>query len=403
MKKFNPITLAITIASIVGFVIAPQPNLAQNNHEKIVLKTTTQQAQQLPSISNEAGRELIQKLRQCMVGVLPNQQQASIEDLQVASMECTMKVIMLNPDGTFRSDSGDLMKLLLMTTGATLPTTSSQGQASIGIQQLPNSQVFTLPVTVGGMRRNFLLDTGASNSILASQVARQIGLAGTAIPNELLSYFVVGNDCSNVNATFHNLPPLMVDRARVEGMTGMGLPETAIPGNLSGVLGLDFLKSFDAIVDPQSLRLQLLPPSPSVAGAIPLVGRLGVMIAEVKINDRGPFLFLLDTGADLMVISDRLARELSIDVARAEVEEVLGFCGTETARKTKLNRVGLQQHEVAGLDAVILQHQVLDLLGVDGIVGQNFLTRYRQHWRFGEANALGFPEEGSLVLTPLRN
>jgi hypothetical protein len=49
----------------------------------------------------------------------------------------------------------------------------------------------------------------------------------------------------------------------------------------------------------------------------------------------------------------------------------------------------------------VLNNELLDLLGVDGIVWQNYLNQYQQHWRFGEPNSLGFPEAGSLTLKPL--
>ncbi|NJK28515.1 MAG: hypothetical protein HC925_08790 [Coleofasciculaceae cyanobacterium SM2_3_26] len=85
-----------------------------------------------------------------------------------------------------------------------------------------------------------LLDTGASNSILSSQVAQEAGLQGTSLSSSFLAYFVVGDDCSNVNPAIHQLPPLAIQQANVSGLMGMELPQTAIPGNLSGVLGLDF-------------------------------------------------------------------------------------------------------------------------------------------------------------------
>ena len=130
---------------------------------------------------------------------------------------------------------------------------------------------------------------------------------------------------------------------------------------------------------------------------------MGVMLGEVKINGKGPFLFLLDTGADLMVLSQNLANELGVDLANTEKIDVLGFCGTEIAQKTKLDTVSLQQYEVSQLDRIIIDNQVLDLIGIDGIIGQNFLNRYQQHWRFDKSNKLGFPETGSLLLTPLEN
>jgi predicted aspartyl protease len=358
--------------------------------------------QQPPSTPNSLGQELLQQLVGCLQEKISTPQQPSTEALQAASMQCVFKVVMLAPDGSIRPDASDRLTALVRTTGITLPKPSGQGQASVQLQRLPDSQVFTVPVTLGGQSQTFLFDTGASNSIVDSQIAKQLGLAGTPIPKDLLEYMVVGKNCSDVNATVHNLPVLAVEAARVEGINGMGLPKTALVGNSSGVLGLDFLNSFDVVLNPKTLQLQLLPPSSPIADAIPLKGKLGVMTAQVQINGQGPFTFLVDTGADVMVVSEDLAKRLSLEVTEAKEIEVRGFCGTEMSKPTKLAQVSLQQHQSTNLDAVILGSSVLNVLGVDGIVGQNFLNQYQQHWRFGERNELGFPEEGSLVLSPLR-
>lgn len=395
MKKFNPIKLIISTIGILGLIVTPQPNFTEENY-------ATTHAQTPSSIPSKLSQEVLQELTQCVTEIV-KPTEASLANLQVASMQCTMRVIMLAPDGSFRPDANQRMEALLEITGASIPTTFSQGEGSVKLQKLANSQVFTLPVNVAGETKNFLLDTGASSSILDSQIAQELGLVGTPIPNDLLSYFVVGDNCSNVNAQIHSLPTLKVDAAIVEGIQGMGLANTAIPGNLSGVLGLDFLQKFDVIINPQTLQLKLLPPSGSVAGAIPLKGRMGVMLTEVQINGQGPFIFLLDTGADLMVLSQGLAEQLEIDIVNAEKVDVLGFCGTEIAHKVKLEGVSLLQHQASQLDGVIINNQILDLLGVDGIVGQNFLSRYQQHWRFDEPNKLGFPDGGSLLLTPFND
>ncbi|MGB3509903.1 MAG: retropepsin-like aspartic protease [Microcoleaceae cyanobacterium] len=393
MKKINQIKLVILARGIISLMVKSQPNLTEQKYSKAVAQTPS-------SNPSKLSQEVLQELTKCVTEIV-KPTETSLEALQVASMQCTTRVIMLAPDGSFRPDANQRMEALLEITGASIPKTISQGQAFVALQKLANSQVFTIPVTVAGETKNFLLDTGASNSILDSKIAQKLGLVGTPIPNDLLSYFVVGDDCSNINANIHSLPTLKVDNATVEGIQGMGLPNAAIPGNLSGVLGLDFLHKFDVVVNPQTLELQLLPASSSVAGTIPLVGRMGVMLAKVKINGRGPFIFLLDTGADLMVLSQGLAEKLEIDIVNADKVDVLGFCGTEIAHKVKLEKVSLLQNEVSLLDGVVINNQILDLLGIDGIVGQNFLSRYRQHWRFQKPNKLGFPDGGSLLLTPL--
>lgn len=416
MKLFQTVLTGILLATVCGGADVT----ARHNFDR-TLKTSDFLAQKPAATTSDSGKEILQQLTECVTGKIPNSPQysketskeafeaslkalvAHLEAIKAVSMECVLRVVILAPDGTVRPDADSRMISLLKATGTSLPKSSSQGQASVKLTQIADSKVFTVPVTVGGQKRFFLLDTGASNSILDSQLAQQLGLPGTPIPSDFLAYFVVGNDCSKVKANLHSLPPLAVEAAKVEGLNGMGLSKTAIPGNASGVLGLDFLKGFDVVVNPQALQLQLLPPSTSIAGSIPLTGKLGVMTAQVKINGKGPFTFLLDTGADLIVVSQRLASTLSLDVANAKTVEVRGFCGNESAKQIKLDKVSLLEHEATQLDGVVLENKALDVLGVDGIVGQNFLTRYQQHWRFGKVNELGFPEEGSLVLTPPEN
>lgn len=399
-----------------GLAVKPLPSLAQNHlasaqgaAAKAIIAQNPQPAnppvtppQQPPSAPNNLGKEILQQLVQCISNSLTNPQQPpSKEALEATSMKCVFNVVMLASDGSIRPDANERLSALFKTTGITMPKPTSQGQASVQLQPLPDSRVFTVPVTIAGQSRRFLFDTGASNSIVESQIAQQLGLSGTPIPKQLLEYMVVGDNCSEVKAMLHSLPALTVDAAKVEGISGMGLPKTAIIGNLSGVLGIDFLSGFDVVLNPKTLQLKLLPPSSPSADAIPLQGKLGVMTTQVQINGQGPFTFLLDTGADSMVVSERLAKQLSLDISKAEKVEVRGFCGTEPGKETKLSQVKLQQHQATNINAVILKPGVLDLLGVDGIVGQNFLNQYHQHWRFGELNELGFPEKGSLVLSPL--
>lgn len=409
--KFSGIAVTTLIFVQVSSEVAVKPlpilaekplALAQQNSQPAAPTSLPTPTPQPASAPNSLGKEILQQLIQCMSNSLTNQQQpSSKEALEAISMKCVFNIVMLAPDGSIRPDANERLTALFKTTGITMPKPTSQGQAAVQLQTLPDSRVFSVPVTIAGESRRFLFDTGASNSIVDSQIAQQLGLAGTSIPKELLQYMAVGDKCSEVKATLHSLPALTIDAAKVEGISGMGLPKTAIVGNLSGVLGLDFLSGFDIILNPKTLQLKLLPPSTPNADAIPLQGRLGVMTTQVQINGKGHFTFLLDTGADSMVISERLAQQLSLDISQAEKVDVRGFCGTQPGKEIQLSQVKLQQHQVTNINTIVLGHGVLDLLGVDGIVGQNFLSQYQQHWRFGKLNELGFPENGSLVLSPL--
>jgi predicted aspartyl protease len=378
-------------------------------------------AQEISPTSEPAsnlGQELVQQVRGCVQTKVANSTTKKPE-ISALAMECTYEVVILNKDGSVRVDASDRMSAMFAATGAKVPLPVSKGTSNnIKMGYLAQSRVFTVPVTIGGKINRFLLDTGASASIINSQTAKQLQLPGSPIPGDVLKYMGVGNNCTKVQATIHKLPAITVNSASVSGLNGLGLSPNSIPGKTAGVLGLDFLSQFDLIVNPKQQQLKLLSPSkltkteeasPLQNGsslnksAISLQGKLGAMTVEVKVNGKGPFRFMLDTGADVMVLSQPLAKQLGINNLQAKKTDVQGFCGFEKARIIKVNQFSLQQHQATKLDAVILESDGLfNMLGIQGIVGQNFLNKYQQHWRFGDRSPLGFPSTGSLVLTPIK-
>jgi len=325
--------------------------------------------------------------------------------IQTASTECLMQVVILNRDGSVRANAEARLVSLLQVLGVSVPLPQSTGTGKVPLTHPPDSQVFTLPVTVQSrqksVQQNFLLDTGASATIIGDPVLQQLGLRGTPIPSKLLTYSVVGDDCDRVRVSVLPLPTLKVDRATVKNISGMGL--NPVPAQLAGVLGMDFLSNYNMYLHPQQKLLQLSerrspPPDPDL---LPLTGKLGVMLTPARINDRSPSPFLLDTGADVMVIGESYAKQLGIDLKGAPEIEVMGFCGRETAKRVTLASVQVGSHRLTNLHAVVIQGKVLNLLGVKGLIGQNFLNRYEQHWYFADRNSLGYAPSGFLKLTPI--
>ncbi|WP_019500055.1 retropepsin-like aspartic protease [Pseudanabaena sp. PCC 6802] len=417
-------SIAVTSATIVCGAIAylvlarpfspsptdnPQPLSTDFSKDKDIATSNPQVAGKVERSAHlereKLGRSLFQSMLKCVSGKVPQAYKQPPEAIQAASMHCFMTVVVLDPKGKVRADAEERLNAVVKASGIKVEPPKSNGQASVPLQQLPGSSVFTVPVAIAGKSQTFLLDTGASSSIVDTETAKQLGIKGTKFPNELMKYFVVGDDCSNVNASMHILPTLSVDRATVAGLSGMGLSRTAIPGNLAGVLGMDFLSGFDLELDPKQKTLKLLPSSasrsPGNSNVIPLTGKMGVMTAQVRIDERGPFTFALDTGADVMVVSQRTARKLGLGLDNAEEIDVQGFCGREKGKKSRFQSFEMGGQKVGQIDVIILNNDLLDLLGVEGIVGQSFLNRYQQYWEFGDRGVLGFPAQGSLVLTKL--
>ncbi|HEY9297307.1 MAG TPA: retroviral-like aspartic protease family protein, partial [Phormidium sp.] len=287
-----------------------------------------------------------------------------------------------------------------------LPPPKVTGEATLPMHLLEGGQVWTIDLKLGENSGKYLVDTGAATSMIASQLSRDLNLKGTPIPGERVQFAVAGNDCLNMDATLHRLPTITAQTAEINDLMVLELSKAVIPKELTGVLGIDFFSKFDLIIDPQKQQLKLLAPSKLSAAennrAIPLQGKLGVMLAEVEINGKGPFTFLIDTGAESIFISQQVAEKLAVDSSKMQDISVQGFCGLEPAKSLTLDQVKMQNYQLNNLEAVVLNTSVLKVLAVDGILGQNFLNQFVQHWRFEQPANGKFPQRGSLVLTPLK-
>lgn len=290
-----------------------------------------------------------------------------------------------------------------------LPPPTVQGQATLPLQFLPDSQAFTLKLSAGKVSGQFLLDTGASTSIVAPGLTQQLKLVGQAIPTDKLRLAVAGDNCPPPQASLFRLPTLTAPGlprpVTIQGLQALVFPRKQLPPGIVGVLGIDLLSQFDLKLNPQARQLQLSAPSqlsqnPAIT-TVPLQKQLGVMVAEVRVNGQGPFRFMIDTAADSVFISPSLAQRLNLDINLRKPLEVLGFCGLEKAEILPLGQVAVQGLQQNNLEGIILYSPVLKLLEVDGILGQSFLNHYQQHWRFTPSQFGSIPAAGSLQLTPL--
>ncbi|WP_287128953.1 retropepsin-like aspartic protease [Candidatus Cyanaurora vandensis] len=350
-----------------------------------------------PVSAQDLGQELLNQVRQCVMDTITNPAITTPDPTEIG-MSCYMNKVVLGADGLPRADVQVRVTAFIKASGVKLPQRTGQSQVKLtGLSQLEG--VFILPVVLGGQPQQLLLDTGASNTVLQSAVAEGLGLQGIQLPTSLLQQGVVGNECAQlgVTAAVYALPPMTLGQAQVTGLMGLGISRTFFTGAAVGALGLDFLSAYDLLLDPKRRQLQLQSPTPRPKTAIPLLGKHGLLAARVKINGQGPILLGLDTGASVMVVSQRLAQRLGLTSGKSE--PIQGWCGSQAAQSTQLNRLQMGNFTAEKLMAYILPNALFDLIGVEGLVGQNFLNRFRQHWRFNGLNELGMVQSGSLVLS----
>ena len=163
--------------------------------------------------------------------------------------------------------------------------------------------------------------------------------------------------------------------------------------------------------------LLILPPDavPAPSGAVPfLPSRGGAVIVPALVDGRGPYSFLVDTGATRSVLRAGVARELALPAAGRMA--VVTPAGNESREAVRIGRLSVGDAAAEGILASVVDADALRMAGerFDGLLGQDFLSRfdftidYRRRqlaWGAGEASATArrFPlqREGGRLLVDL--
>jgi predicted aspartyl protease len=123
-------------------------------------------------------------------------------------------------------------------------------------------------------------------------------------------------------------------------------------------------------------------PADSAAGEVDfrLTGPGGAaMLVPVHINGEGPFEFVLDTGATIMCLDERLIERLSVPVDTRRSGIGAGIRGTGQIQLVRLDSVRIGAAQANELSACVLDLAHTQALGIefDGLIGLNFLREFR--------------------------
>ena len=103
-----------------------------------------------------------------------------------------------------------------------------------------------------------------------------------------------------------------------------------------------------------------------------------LILLETTVNGKGPFRFVLDTGAGLTMITSELGKKL--DIKSDEIQKAVGAGGSVQVRFGAVQSLSIGETRMDRLKVGIM-----DLTGIgkaietdiDGIVGYNFLSKFR--------------------------
>lgn len=150
---------------------------------------------------------------------------------------------------------------------------------------------------------------------------------------------------------------------------------------LAGNLGFHILRQYRIEIDYQLSRLRLSASTGTVAHAeTPFETGLGgaFILLPVRVNGRGPYRFLVDTGASSTVLAPGVAHELGLSGSPIEAMGVQGELRAETFVLDRLEVAGQVVHDLdAGAVDVFDYTSQAAGTTIDGILGYSFLRQFR--------------------------
>jgi predicted aspartyl protease len=139
------------------------------------------------------------------------------------------------------------------------------------------------------------------------------------------------------------------------------------------------------------------------------------MTVQVLVNGRGPYRFLVDSGADTSVVGLRIARELQLPVGAPA--NLHGMTSSSLVDRVKVDTLSLGQTTVRNLEVPALRELDLGgqgMIGIDALVEQRLMldfetrtikvedARRPAEWLDGEIVVTARRRHGQLILTQVR-
>jgi predicted aspartyl protease len=115
--------------------------------------------------------------------------------------------------------------------------------------------------------------------------------------------------------------------------------------------------------------------APDQPAAIPLRKALNLIFADVKINGKGPYNFVVDTGASQTALSEKLAKDLGLKVITSTVLHGVGGTGKANSNIYRIDQLQIGEVSVGDLPVGTFDDPVISQLA-DGIIGTSMLADF---------------------------
>jgi predicted aspartyl protease len=212
---------------------------------------------------------------------------------------------------------------------------------------------------------NFVVDTGATNTMISKKLAKQLGLKGkkktaVAVGQKVKVEEVVLPDVQIGIACFESVTARVGRLAFVHGL------------EVDALIGLTLLKRSNIAIDYTRMTLTL-GSVPSCDSFIDFYGRLPFVLVRMQVQGQ-PLALLLDSGAgnDLILFKERVKDRFTWTRTN-EKRSVQHLGGKTQLKKVQLYDVEMGRSQWAELTAYVMEDQVDGYGTLDGILGSGAL------------------------------
>ena len=244
-----------------------------------------------------------------------------------------------------------------------------------------------IKVLVNGHPHYFWLDTGATMSLLASDVAAECGvvpmasdtLAIAAAQGRIAARPAIANAVQIGSVTIRNLPVAVLDPSalRLDKRVTNGV---IVPVKLDGVIGSDVLRRLSVVLDMGAGTIALARPAAHPSGRRTLIW-IGFPVIRLLTRNGHPVLFGLDTGADSTIVTDSWMDKTPDPGLTDAVGRVDALGASHSGGLPVLNKVIVGDGEyVLRLGGVpIVQERRQTFVALDGVLGADVLAHATLH------------------------
>ena len=230
---------------------------------------------------------------------------------------------------------------------------------------------------------NFVIDTGATNTMISKKLAKKLGLRGekktvVAVGQKVKVEEVILPNVQMGMSRFVSIPARVGRLSFVHGL------------QVDALIGLTLLRKSNIVID-YTRKTLTLGNVPSCDSFIGFYGRLPFVLVRMQVEGQ-PLALLLDSGAgnDLVLFKDRVKDRFAWRKTN-EKKNVKHLGGKTNLRKVVLSDVEMGQSQWEELTAYVMEGRVKGYGTLDGILGSGALGLARLQLDF-QNNRMGWEQ-----------